>query len=164
MDHSLREYPLRPVPRVRRDIVRCRIDENACLEVFWKYLERGVAPSMSLFVGEYEVLRFDCSGPGSGHFHVAGDSGFYRILMFEHLKQDQIERGLFEIEKNSQYFLRQNPRTVIRNTRLDPDKISRACAKARHTLMDYAVYADSQWPALCERRPPDQQRALRGDQ
>ena len=139
-----REYPLRPVPRIRHDIVRYRIDENACLEVFWKYVEQRFAPSMSLFVGEYEVLRFDCSGPGSGHFHVADDSGFYRILMFEQLKQDQIERGLFEIEKNCQHFLRQNPRTAIRNTRLESDKVSRACAKARHTLMDYLVYADSQ--------------------
>jgi phosphoglycerate dehydrogenase-like enzyme len=141
-----RRYPLRPLPKVRRDIVQYRIDESAYIEVFWKELKRGITPTMSLFVGRYEVLRFDCSGPRFGHFHVADNSGFYRIQMFEQQKQDQIERSLFEIEKNCQYFLRQNPRADIRNTHLEPDKVSRACAKAKYTLMSYADYTDSQRP------------------
>lgn len=136
-------YPLRPTRRIRRDACRYQIDQRVHIEAYWKKVGERFAPSISLFADEYEVVRFDCLGPGAGHYHVADNSGFHRINLPEPEKAAQIERGLFEIQKNLTYYLKKNPLRVIRELEVDPEAVSRACAEAKPTLLAYATKTDS---------------------
>lgn len=149
-----RTYPLRPIRRIRKDVRRYHIDTRAYIEVYWKMVEQSVVPSMSLFVEEHEVVRFDCLGPGAGHYHVADNSGFHRIKMSEQEKEAQIDRGFFEIKENLAYFLKQNPRSAIRQVELNAEGVARACAEARPALMAYVAKSDSRQSASLDTELP----------
>lgn len=135
---SNQDYPLRPARKVRRGVEQFRIDDRVCVEVFWKAIEFGTGPALSLFVDQYEVLRFDCSGPGTGHYHIANQSKFCRIWMCEQQIEAQIERAVFEVEKNLGFYIDQNPIVGLRGVVPDPGGVTEACVKARLKLLEYA--------------------------
>ncbi|WP_461052814.1 hypothetical protein [Spirosoma arcticum] len=57
--------------RVRRDLCRIPLTEQAFIDVFWKALPIGRGPAASVVVQDQEILRFDCFGPGGGHLHAS---------------------------------------------------------------------------------------------
>ena len=130
-------YPLKPQKNLRQGVIRFNIDSRTSIEVFWKEIEFGTGPAFSLFVDQHEVLRFDCSGPETGHFHVANGGKFCRVWMFEKEIKDQIERGIFEIEKNLDFYIKQNPISEIRATNFDSVNVHNACTDAKLKLFEY---------------------------
>lgn len=128
-----------PDPRVRRDSRRIEVDENFCIEVFWKDVAAGRGPAMSVFVRGHELLRFDCFGRDRGHFHAAladppGDSS-RRIYFREVTSREQIERSLREVETNLRHYQQRSGIRSIRTLDFDVDDLRRALAEARASLL-----------------------------
>src|SRR6266852_5590791 len=72
-DASLRFNPehLDSAPgEIRRDVEWIRVQPDVSLKVYWKVLPIGKGPAISLYIFEFQILRFDCFGATDGHFHL----------------------------------------------------------------------------------------------
>ena len=126
--------------RARRDTVRLVVQPDVLLEVCWKDLAAGRGPAASLFVLGDEVLRFDCFGRDLGHYHaelVQPERAERRLYFPEATVEEQVERALFELTRNLDYYLQRNPRREIRHLAVDRAGLEKACAEARVRLLGY---------------------------
>jgi hypothetical protein len=101
----------------------------------------GTGVCMSLFCHGYEVLRFDCFGRDSGHYHLAPLTlwpvrrrvlGFYAQSI-----EGQVDEALFHIERNLDYYLQLNPRRSVRRLRIETEDRKHACSRARARIHEY---------------------------
>ena len=51
---------------IRKDICKIDIQDNLYFLVFHKTLTRGFGSSVSLYINNYEFLKFDCFGENKG--------------------------------------------------------------------------------------------------
>ena len=125
----------------RRDVRRLAINSHAELHVFWKVLTRGRGPAFSLFVCGDEVLRLDCFGAGEGHYHTQ----FYcpdtpkrtRLHFYETTASEQVERAMFEVIRNLDYYLQRHPRKCVRKVQMAPDILQPVCAQGEMIAKQY---------------------------
>src|SRR5262245_14455686 len=54
----------------RSDVEWIQVQPDVTLKVYWKILPIGKGPAVSLYVFEFQILRFDCFGARDGHFHL----------------------------------------------------------------------------------------------
>jgi hypothetical protein len=128
---------MRPLYETRRDLQRIPMGDDARLEVFWKDLEIGRGPAVSVFVCDEEILRIDCFGPGSGHMHAAfflPAEGEDRLFLPEPTIREQIRRAEFEIARNLEYYRCRVSNPAIRDLTLDADRIADAAAEAGRVM------------------------------
>jgi hypothetical protein len=128
----------------RRDRIRYEIGDAAYLEVFWKVLDIGRGPAVSLFIGDTEVMKFDCYGEGRGHAHVdLGRAGHLKALAHQRLYlgektvEEQIERAIFELRVNLPYYLERHADARIRAFQPKADRLREVTAKVRETMLTY---------------------------
>ena len=102
-------------------------------------LERGVC--MVLVVHGSEMMKFDCLG-SNGHYHIAtpypygiGKALQGRIWLTEKAREAQIDRAMFELQHNSDYYLQTHPRRKVRKTKLDEQRLAAACAEMRRKML-----------------------------
>jgi hypothetical protein len=108
--------------KARNDKQCFKVDDRVILSVFWKNIPIGCGPAICLFSHNKEVLKFDCFGPGKGHFHITtthpwkwNNKGRETRLYFKEQQiTDQIERSIFELDKNLHYYLQRHPDPRIR--------------------------------------------------
>lgn len=125
----------------RRDVRRLAINDQAELHVFWKVLTRGRGPAFSLFVWGDEVMRLDCFGEGEGHYHTQ----FYcpdtpkrtRMHFFETTASAQVERAMFELTRNLDYYLQRHPRKCVRKIEIAQDVLKSACVQGEMIAKGY---------------------------
>ncbi len=132
--------------RVRQDWMVHEIAPGVDIITFWldeRIGGGGTGVCVSLFCHGYEILRFDCFGP-DGHFHIAPFTpwGIFgvkerRLLFKVDTPEEQVERCLFEIQENLDFYLQLNPKRCVRATRVDHDARVRACESARQRLHDH---------------------------
>ncbi|MEM6460788.1 MAG: hypothetical protein AAF724_02610 [Pseudomonadota bacterium] len=124
----------------RRDTKFFEIGEGLTLAVFWKDLPIGRGPAFSIHAGTSEPLKFDCFGDG-GHYHtecpVLGQHRESRIWMFENSRKAQVDRAIFEIERNADYYICRTPKLAGRFVRTDPEKLHKACSRARQLAYQF---------------------------
>jgi hypothetical protein len=118
----------------RHDVSCFDIGPDLMLAVFWKDLPIGRGPAFSVHAGAVEPLKFDCFGEG-GYFHTAtkpfGEHKEDRIWLPEPTRKAQVDRALFEIEQNADYYLARTPTLAGKLVRIDPEKTAQACRDAR---------------------------------
>ena len=141
-------FLLRPKPdlvaqaQLRRDVVRLELGPQACLELYWKETDLGKGPALILAVAGCDVLRFDCFGAPGGHFHLQvmrwRRLGQKRLRLPELTRETQIERALFELQNNFQWYLDHHPLRRVRRTQIDPERMTEATDEARNILLSYA--------------------------
>jgi hypothetical protein len=120
----------------RKQPIKIAIQEGAHLLVFRKDLNIGSGPAISVYVHESEVLKFDCYGPGKGHFHVQPNM-HCRIALKEQSRKQQARRALFEIEANIMTYLSWSSNKEVSAFVFDAKALKAALAKARRTLKRY---------------------------
>jgi len=135
--------------RAGKVVVPYASPQETRIEVFWKdfrkprpdrdaVLENGVGPVISFIFNGRELARFDCLGE-KGHFHLAlvrPDPGAEkRIFFHEKSCRDQVERAVFELQKNVNYYRKRNPLPEVRDAILDPVEHDRCCLQAREAAM-----------------------------
>jgi hypothetical protein len=132
----------------RMRLVRYDLQEGCFLETYWNELigpdgAKHAGPAACLVVHGSDIVRFDCLGQPLGHYHLASayPHGIRRglvgeIWLREQTVQEQIERTIFELQRNSVHFLQTHPRRKVRNTRLDEDRLAAVCAEMKSKMLD----------------------------
>jgi hypothetical protein len=134
----------------RRDVEWIRVQPDVALKVYWKVLPIGKGPAISLYVFEFQILRFDCFGATDGHFHLLlgwpSPTSEDRVWLPEPNATAQVERTMFELKKNVDYYLQRHNDERVRRLRLEPETWSTACTRAR----DRMLYFLSSVPELAD--------------
>lgn len=133
---------LKPPPAssklVRHDVCFFPIGSLAKLEVYWKLTDLGRGPAIILHVLDQYVMRFDCFGEkvGHAHFYVVTPEKHCesRLFLPEKTIEAQIERALFELSTNLDYWLARHRHPSVRRVRLDSEILMTAIEQARCTL------------------------------
>jgi hypothetical protein len=58
-----------------------------------------------------------------------------RIWLTEKTREAQIDRAMFELQHNSDYYLQTHPRRKVRKTKLDEQRLAAACAEMRRKML-----------------------------
>jgi hypothetical protein len=146
-DHGHKLVDLRrptptPTPQqtsqARQDCVEIPIQDGAHLLAFHKDLDFGRGPALSLYVHGLEVLKFDCFGPGVGHFHVQPHEAT-RLMMAERSMRGQVIRAVREIKINAELYVTWSTDASVGSFRFDKSALDQAAAKAKTLLMHYSA-------------------------
>jgi hypothetical protein len=132
----------------RPRLVRYDLQEGCFLETYVNdhVCVDGVSyfgPVACLVVHGSDIMRFDCVGPPFGHFHAAAayPHGILRglageIWLPEKTIEEQIERAIFELQRNSNHYVGTHPRRKVRATRLDEERLAAVCAEMRSKMLE----------------------------
>jgi hypothetical protein len=125
----------------RRDVLRITVQEGLGIDVFWKALKSGKGPTLSLFVCGDEFAKFDCFGPDNGHYHLAlftpAEVRQRRIRFAERTAAEQIDRTIFEIDRNLDYYLGRAASPAIRKFRPQREKLLAALPQAKTRMREF---------------------------
>jgi hypothetical protein len=143
-DASLRRNPEEfdlAAGEMRRDVEWIRVQPDVDLKVYWKVLPIGKGPAISVYIFEFQILRFDCFGARDGHFHLflgwPSPTSEDRIWLSEPSATAQVERTMFELTKNVTYYLQRHNDERVRHLQLDSEVWSAACARARDRMLHF---------------------------
>jgi hypothetical protein len=121
----------------RRDCVLHEVQPDVCLASCWLNEYGACGPVVSVYSHGLEVLRFDCFGTG-GHFHITPfalwDRAETRALFRERTAEEQIDRTMFEIMNNLDFYLSLNPKARVRNTKISRELLAKACREASDAM------------------------------
>jgi hypothetical protein len=125
----------------RRDVLRITVQKDLVIDVFWKSLKAGKGPALSLFVCGEEFAKFDCFGPGDGHYHLAlfAPAGVrqHGLQFAERTVAEQIGRTIFEIAKNLGYYLERAASPAIRKFELQRESLLSALPMAEKRMREF---------------------------
>ncbi|MCP2730932.1 hypothetical protein [Limnofasciculus baicalensis] len=128
--------------QIRNNVVDFEIAENVGLEVYWKTLKVAEGPSLIFHALGYEILRFDTNIGEQAHCHIqlieCQPKCKERLFLPEKTVEEQIERAIFELEKNLDYWLQRHPDRQVRLLKIDQTKLKIATEKAREKMLEYA--------------------------
>jgi hypothetical protein len=143
-DASLRRIPDElewAAGETRRDVEWIAVQPDVDLKVYWKTLAIGKGPAVSLYVFEFQVLRFDCFGASDGHYHLflgwPSPTSEDRIWFPEPNATAQVERTMFELTKNVTYYLQRHNDERVRSLRLESEAWSTACTRVRDKMLHF---------------------------
>ena len=134
-----------PYERKLNDVVIYPVQDHAYVAVYWKDLPIGKGPCASLYVYDKEILKFDCFGEGRGHYHTHMNqpslvrNGEERLYFYEKTIENQVERSIFEIQKNAAYHLQRNHDPRITFFKLDLPHLEAVCREAKVKMLEYAA-------------------------
>ena len=134
--------------RNRVNLVRYDLQEGCFLETYrvdriGPEGTREFGPAAFLVVHGSEIIKFDCYGSPAGHYHVAtpyphgirkGLSG--RIWLPEKTAEEQVDRALFELQRNANYYLQTHPRRKVRNTRISEQRLAVVCQQMKSKMLE----------------------------
>ncbi len=138
-----------PAVRQKRDrVVNYDLQDGCFLETFWIDRPDGAAgwdkgPSAILVVHGSEILKFDCYGNPTGHYHIAASlplgirNGLGSRLWFpEATAEQQVDRSIFELKRNLAQYLKRHPRAKVRNTRISKERLAAICGAMRTKMLE----------------------------
>ena len=103
---------------IRKDIYKIDIQDNLYFLVFHKTLPIGFGSAVSLYINDYEFLKFDCFGENKGHYHIHDDTRNEEIFFTQKTCEEQIQQTCYLI-KNITLFLNKSSRKDIQNFKID---------------------------------------------
>jgi hypothetical protein len=123
-----------------------KVDDKVILKVFWKNIAIGCGPAVCLFIYNKEVLKFDCFGPNKGHFHITTVHPWKlnnkrretRLYFIEQEITDQINRSIFELDKNLHYYLQRHPDPRIRYHQINMTNYRKALNDAKMLMLKFS--------------------------
>lgn len=131
-------------PPLRKGVKNIKAQENLYFQVYWKDLEHGKGAAIIVYAHGINALKFDCFGPGRGHYHLNiaryAQTRESRIFLPEQTPAEQIERAIYEIQTNLSYYLQRHRNRKVRCTKVNQTQLKHALAEARALLLDYAAH------------------------
>ncbi len=158
MIHFLPEtlvYPLLRLYRAKRpptnissttDRQLLTVQNEVRLEIYWhphRVGGLGAGPGAALFVLGDEVLRFDCFGGRSGHYHInpmqiaIKSKPPARFYFPPGSHEDHIERAVFELTRNAPAAIAMNRDPNVRRVRLEGVNLSTAAKDMRRVMYEF---------------------------
>ena len=102
----------------RNDIYKVTVQDNLYFLVFHKNLPVGFGSAVSLYINNFEFLKFDCFGENKGHYHIYDSKLNETIYFTEKTPQEQINRTC-ELISNINLFLIKSNKNYIKNFKID---------------------------------------------
>ena len=132
---------LRNPPKLRKDVTNIKIQDDVYFQVYWKELPIGKGPAVILYIYNKEILKFDCFGKEKGHYHI----DFYklngakenRIFFLEHSALEQIDRTVFELRTNLNYYLQRNKYQRIRDVHIEQNNLEKALVLVKSKMIEF---------------------------
>ena len=116
---------------LRKDLYKIDIEDNVYFLVFHKSLSFGFGPSLSLYINNKEILKFDCFGDKKGHYHINNSE---RIFFIENTCLEQINKIIYELSNNLNYYLNQiNNKNFNLNINIFMEKL----LEAKNKMIEY---------------------------
>lgn len=105
----------------RKDLLKIEINDKAYLLVFHKYLDIGFGSAVSLYINNFEFLKFDCFGKDKGHYHIYHGNKCETIYFTEETCEEQITKSAYELTSNINFYLKKSKHVNIQNFKFDID-------------------------------------------
>jgi len=100
---------------IRKDLYKINIQDNIYLLVFHKTHNEGSGPAVSLYINEFEFLKFDCFGKDLGHYHIFYKTYNDMIYFTEKTRVEQINKTVYELLNNLNFYLQKSDISDIKN-------------------------------------------------
>ena len=121
---------------IRKDIYTVDIQDNLYFLVFHKKLPSGFGSAVSLYIHNYEFLKFDCFGENNGHYHIYDDKTNEQIYFTEKTCEEQINRTI-ELIKNINVFLNKSTRIDIQNYKINMNNYVNKIEDIKNKMLEY---------------------------
>tara|TARA_R110002049_G_scaffold277522_1_gene456044 strand:- start:71 stop:574 length:504 start_codon:yes stop_codon:yes gene_type:complete len=133
---------------VRKNIETFMIQPRIEVDVYTKDLARGQGPAISIYIDEYEILKFDCFGPDLGHYHVSLGNNLNtfseRFALPAVSRAKQLEWVCFELQKNLAARLSMLPGTRFRGISIQADALTATVKKIDQAVRKHLQEAAAQ--------------------
>jgi hypothetical protein len=121
---------------IRKDIYKVNIQDNLYFLVFHKTLIKGFGSAVSLYINNFEYLKFDCFGENNGHYHIYDSKINKEIYFTEKTCEEQINKTC-ELIKNINIFLNKSNRIDIKNLKIDITNFVNKIDDIRNKMLEY---------------------------
>ena len=129
-----------PFNRPIDDVTLIPIQSDSYLAVYYKHYGSWMGPGVSLYVFENEILRFDCFGEQSGHYHSLPCRSAYpsreRLEFAAGTIEAQVDESVEEITGSHATHLAKHFRRCIYEFRFDQARLTAVL------LVDGEVFGD----------------------
>jgi len=99
---------------IRKDIYKIDIQNNLYFLVFHKTVNDGFGSAVSLYVNNYEFLKFDCFGENKGHYHIYDIKKNEVIYFTEKTCIEQINQTVYLLINNIKKLLNKSNLKIIK--------------------------------------------------
>ena len=121
---------------IRKDIHKVDIQDNLYFLVFHKSLHKGFGSAVSVYINNYEFLKFDCFGDKKGHYHIFNDKKNEEKYFTEKTCEEQINRTC-EFILNINTFLNTSNRKDIKNLIIDMSNFVNKLDEIKTKMLEY---------------------------
>lgn len=122
---------------IRKDIYKIDIQDNLYFLVFHKIYNDGFGSAVSLYINEYEFLKFDCFGENKGHYHIYDDIKSEMIYFTEKSCTEQINRIVYELSNNINFYLNKSNREDIKNFNIETSDFIKKIDDIKNKMLEY---------------------------
>jgi len=122
---------------IRKDIYKIDIQNNLYFLVFHKSYNGGFGSAVSLYVNNFEFLKFDCLGENKGHYHIYDNKINATIYFTEKTSVEQIIRSIHELRININIFLNKHNRKDIQNFKIDMNEFINKLDDVKNKMLEY---------------------------
>jgi ankyrin repeat protein len=122
---------------IRKDIYKIDIQNNLYFLVFHKTFNDGFGSAVSLYVNEFEFLKFDCFGETKGHYHIYNNHKNQIIYFTEKSAAEQIIKTVYELSNNIHVFLNKSNRKDIRDFNIDMSNFIIKINDVKNKMLEY---------------------------
>jgi len=120
---------------MRKDIYKVHIQDNLYFLVFHKTLIKGFGSAVSLYINDYEYLKFDCFGENKGHYHIYNKIN-EEIYFTEKTCEEQINKTC-NLLTNINVFLAKSNRKDIKYLKIDMDNFINKIDIIMNKMLEY---------------------------
>ena len=120
----------------RKNVHRIDIQEYVYFNVYWKVLQIGKGPAVTLNIYNNEILKFDCFGKNDGHYHISPKYN-KRIYFEEETAFQQIEKTSSELRDNIKKYLAINTDKEVREITINQQKLDNAVDKMKDKMIHF---------------------------
>jgi len=122
----------------RNDIYKVTVQDNLYFLVFHKNLPIGFGSAVSLYINDFEFLKFDCFGENKGHYHIYDNKLNETIYFTEKTPQEQINRTC-ELISNINLFLIKSNKNYIKNFKIDMNIFLNKIDLIKNKLLEFEL-------------------------
>jgi hypothetical protein len=122
----------------RNDIYKVTVQDNLYFLVFHKNLPVGFGSAVSLYINNFEFLKFDCFGENKGHYHIYDNKLNETIYFTEKTPQEQINRTC-ELISNINLFLIKSNKNYIKNFKIDMNIFLNKIDLIKNKLLEFEL-------------------------
>ena len=122
---------------IRKDLYRIDIQDGLYFIVFHKTFNGGFGSALSVYVNDFEFLKFDCFGIEKGHFHVYDNRKNETIYFSEKICEEQINRIIFELTNNINLYFNKSRKKDIQTFSIDMISLLNKIDIIKNKMLEY---------------------------